>query len=143
MSGTTTAVLRFIRAMLGDTKSQLSIASDSWLVPEEKQNRRRALYWARRAARNSDPRASQLMNLILLDPRHSDAARREIVAAFEIAAKAGDVAGQYSLAVCYEEGNCVPRDLEKALFWYTTAAAAGDKDAELAVGRLCSDLHKK
>jgi TPR repeat protein len=80
--------------------------------------------------------------MILLDPRHSEFARQEIVAAFEIAAKAGNTAGQYSLGVCYEEGKGVPRDLEKALFWYTTAAAAGDRDAELAVARLCSDPPK-
>ena len=75
--------------------------------------------------------------MILLGPRHVESARKEIVAAFEMAAKARDTAGQYSLAVCCEESEGVPRDLEKALFWYATAAAAGDKDAELAVDRLC------
>ena len=134
----TTAVLRFVRAVFGDTESQLSMAGENWLVPEEKRNRRRALYWARRAARSSDPRASQLLKLILLDPRNSESAREAIFASFEAAAKAGDIAGQYSLGVCYEDGKGVPRNLEKALYWYTTAAAGGDRDAELAVARLCA-----
>jgi uncharacterized protein len=116
----------------------LSIANENWLVPKEMRNRRRALYWARRAARSSDPRASLLLNHILLDPDSGESARAAIFAAYKGVAAAGDAGGQYSVGVCYEEGFGVPRDIEKALFWYTKAAVSGDKDAEAAVARLCA-----
>lgn len=133
-----TTVLRFLRAFLGDTKSQLSIAEESSLGPKERRNRGRALYWARRAARSSDPWASRLLNFILLDPDSGEPAREAIFAAFKGAAESGDAGAQCSVGVCYEEGKGVPTDLEKALFWYTKAALNGDSEAEAAVARLCA-----
>ena len=40
----------------------------------------------------------------------------------------------FLLGVAYGEGNIVPKDLRKSLYWYKLAANLGDKDAMLIVG---------
>jgi TPR repeat protein len=46
------------------------------------------------------------------------------------AAEQGDVNAQWCLAVCYEKGNGVKKDLTNAIEWYTKAAEQGDKEAQ-------------
>jgi len=48
----------------------------------------------------------------------------------------GDAFAQRCLGQCYENGEGVPRDLEKALRWYSSAAANGQHDAIEGIGRL-------
>jgi TPR repeat protein len=45
---------------------------------------------------------------------------------YESAAEAGDVGAQYIIASCYEHGDGVAVDLERALYWYSLAALQGD-----------------
>jgi len=132
-------LLKLLRACLGDTNAQFSLAADNWLVPPDQRNWERALYWARRAARNGDPRAGPLLGVIISDAdAPQPAAAREIFALLRGAAEAGDVAGQFTLGWAYEQGLGLPPDLQLALHWYTTAAANGHQDGEAAVGRLCA-----
>jgi hypothetical protein len=64
-------VFRFLRAFFGDVDAQMSLAIDSWLVVAERQDRARALYWARRAAKGGDTRAGDLLATILFDARRA------------------------------------------------------------------------
>ncbi len=52
------------------------------------------------------------------------------------AAKKHNADAAFLLAVAYSEGDIVPKDLKKALFWYESAAKLGDKDAMLSAGWL-------
>jgi len=54
----------------------------------------------------------------------------------EAATKQHNADAAFLLGVAYAEGNIVPKELKKALFWYETAANLGDKDAMLATGWL-------
>jgi TPR repeat protein len=74
---------------------------------------------------------------MLFDANLPEESFRELLAAFERLAAAGDPYGQYSLGWAHEQGELVPRDLKKALYWYMMAAAQGDTEAEQAVARLC------
>ncbi|MBR3560669.1 MAG: sel1 repeat family protein [Oscillospiraceae bacterium] len=47
------------------------------------------------------------------------------------AAEAGDVKSQHFVAMLYENGNGVERDLEKAAYWYRRTAESGDREAML------------
>ncbi len=48
----------------------------------------------------------------------------------------GDTLAQYVLARRYREGEGVPKDALKAVYWYEKAAAGGFEDAQLALGML-------
>jgi len=41
-----------------------------------------------------------------------------------------DSNAQYNLAICYENGNGVEMDLEKAVQWYQKSAEGGDSSAQ-------------
>jgi len=66
-------------------------------------------------------------------------ATRELIALNERAAASGNVVAQFNLGRSHENGDGVPRDLKKALYWYTMAAAQRDTEAEQAVARLCRE----
>ena len=46
------------------------------------------------------------------------------------------MATQYNLRLCYEEGEGVDQDLNKAIMWYSKAAQQGYKDAKKGMLRL-------
>ena len=46
------------------------------------------------------------------------------------------MATQYNLRLCYEEGEGVDKDLNKAITWYSKAAQQGYEDAKKALLRL-------
>ena len=46
----------------------------------------------------------------------------------------GDVSAQINLAVMYDTGDGVPKDLEKAAYWLTKAAEQGNPEAQYAIG---------
>jgi uncharacterized protein len=132
-------VFRLLRAFFGNVDAQLSLAIDNWLVPAERQNRTRALYWARRAAQSGDSRAGELLATILFDSRLPDeVVARNLFDESRAGAAAGDAVAQYTLGWCHEQGVGVTKDLRQALHWYTTAAANGDTDAAACVARLCA-----
>lgn len=136
-------MLTLVRAIMGDSEAQLSLASEFWPGAPGRRNYRRAVYWARRAARSGNSRASDLLGQIVFDPEAPRAdADREIFSELKSAAEAGDVAGQYSLGAAFEQGLGVARDLRQALHWYTMAAASGDSEAVAAVARLCASGEK-
>lgn len=132
-------MIGFVRAFFGHADAQMSLALDNWLVPAEKRNRARALYWARRAAKGGNPQASELLSIILFSSDDPDeVVAREVFAESEASAATGDAVAQYTLGWCHEQGFGAPKDLRKALYWYTTAAESGDADAEACVARLCA-----
>lgn len=51
-------------------------------------------------------------------------------------AEQGRMATQYNLRLCYEEGEGVDKDLNKAIMWYSKAAQQGYEDAKKALLRL-------
>lgn len=50
-------------------------------------------------------------------------------------AQAGEADDQVMIGICYEEGNGVTRDYEKALDWYKKAASKGNPSAYFRIGR--------
>jgi len=50
------------------------------------------------------------------------------------AAEQCHVNAEMNLALMYESGHGIPKDLEKAFFWYKRCANTGDKDAQYRLG---------
>ena len=57
-------------------------------------------------------------------------------AGFKALAEDGDRVAQFALAVMYEAGKGIPRDLKQAIRWYQTAAANGQRDAMFNLGAM-------
>ncbi len=55
-------------------------------------------------------------------------------AGFEAEAQKGNPDAEFSLGVCYDFGNGVPKDMAKAVLWYQKAAGAGVKEAQNNLG---------
>ena len=54
-------------------------------------------------------------------------------------AEAGDSEGMRRVAVCYQTGSGVEKDLRKAWEWYGKSAAAGNTEAQYDIGTLYRD----
>ena len=61
---------------------------------------------------------------------YSDKKYEQAIYWWQKAADAGDSGAQYRLAICYQNGNGVVKDIEKAVYWWQKAAGAGDSDAQ-------------
>ena len=60
------------------------------------------------------------------------------------AAEAGNAAAQTHLGWCYDEGEGVEVDHEKAFYWYTRSAEAGDATGQFNLAMLIGAIpHKK
>jgi len=134
------ALSRIVKACLGNARAQYELALLAAHDPPDRPRLRLAKFWAERAMRNGDPAAFQLIAVILGKMGNPSDAIDYMVATWRSAAERGDAVAQFSLGCCYEMGGDwgVPKDLEKALFWYTKAAIGGYADAQSAVARLCS-----
>ncbi|MBE7007653.1 MAG: sel1 repeat family protein [Ruminococcaceae bacterium] len=62
----------------------------------------------------------------------------EAVALLSRTAEAGEAKSQHFLAMMYENGNGVERDLARAAYWYERTAEQGDREAQLTFSMLCS-----
>ncbi|UZO03807.1 uncharacterized protein OCT59_024209 [Rhizophagus irregularis] len=59
--------------------------------------------------------------------------------AFELyqnAAILGDDTAQFNLALMYEEGDGITKDIGKAIYWYEKSAKQGDQDAQIKLKNL-------
>ena len=54
------------------------------------------------------------------------------------AAERGSVQAQHFLAMMYENGNGVERDLARAAYWYEQTARHGDKEAQFTYAMICA-----
>ena len=61
---------------------------------------------------------------------------KAMVMRYTKAAKQGDAVAQYNLGVCYDDGEGVEQDKQKAVEWYTKAAEQGLAEAQCDLG-LC------
>jgi TPR repeat protein len=59
-------------------------------------------------------------------------------AIFQPLANQGHAQAQFSLAILYDEGEGVQKDIQKAAFWYRKAAEQGHRDAQFNLGQLYS-----
>jgi uncharacterized protein len=130
--------LELFSAYLGKPEAQLSLAVQSWLGPPARRDRDRALYWARKATRSGAKRAGLLLADILLAAGNSEETLEQVYEAYLQTASQGDAIGQRSVGWCHEFGSGVPKDLDKAAYWYTLAAANGDEDSARWIAERCS-----
>jgi TPR repeat protein len=87
--------------------------------------------WLRRAAEKGHAVAQCTVGVILLESPHSTKAdRAQGVSWLKKAAYQGDAKAQFLVALSYEEGKGVEKDLEKAVEWCRKAAAQGLKQAQ-------------
>ena len=61
---------------------------------------------------------------------------------FEKSALQGNDDGQFNLALCYENGRGVAKDVEKAIGWYVKSASQGNGLAAWNLGRLSESGYK-
>ena len=57
-----------------------------------------------------------------------------------MSARQGNPAAQYQLALCYEQGEGVGKDLQQAYIWFSLAAAQGDANAVGDLNKLENEL---
>ena len=130
---------QLLKAWCGDADAQFQLALQSWFGESAARNARRAIYWAQRAQKNGHPDALMLTFSIVHESGHEKEALEGIVLAWQSAANHGDPGAQFALGHCYERGDFgLPKDDEKALYWYTQGAIGGYPDAQSAVARLCA-----
>ena len=55
------------------------------------------------------------------------------------AAEQGDAAAQFNLGICYDFGEGVEQDMQKAVEWYTKAAEQGNAKAQFNLGGCYKD----
>jgi len=132
-------MMKVLQALLGNVDAQLAVAYEYGYGPPARRNLQRAIYWARRAMKSGAADADLLLVSLLVAADAPEEATREMIALYERAAASGDVVAQFNLGRCHENGDGVPRDLKKALYWYTMAAAQRNTEAEQAVARLCRE----
>jgi TPR repeat protein len=61
-----------------------------------------------------------------------------VIAALQTAADQGYAVAQCKLGARYENGDGVPLDYDKAIYWYRLAAEQGDAEAQKNLGLMCS-----
>ncbi len=99
----------------------------------------RAIALYRKAALEGHSQA--MHNLaVMLGRTTSDTDRPEAAKWFRLAAAKGLPASQYNLAVISEGGIGVPRNVGRAYFWFSLAAATGDTEARFQAERVEREL---
>ena len=88
-------------------------------------------------AETPDSVASQ--QTIPAEKKSSVIIRAQDFADYHNAALMGDGEAMRRVAVCYQTGTGVGKDLEEAIIWYGKAARAGDVEAEFDIGTLYRD----
>lgn len=98
------------------------------------QNIEQAIIWYEKAAIKHDKNALYHLAMILIRQEEKDFVTiRQLL---ERAAKENHPNAQYNLAVMYQKGDGVERDLHKALFWYEKAAQGNLAIAQYNLGML-------
>ncbi len=127
---------RYVKlARQGDASSQLALGDD-YLEDggSVQKNISKALYWWKKAARQSEPRAfAQLGNY------YKD---KDIKLALSYYKKGAELNGSYAqlgLARCYRDGTGVPLNPQKAIHYYSEASKHGSVEAALELGILYRD----
>ena len=122
-------------ALNGDPEAQIVLGT-FYENGEEgtKIDKEKARYWYRKAAESDSEQAQYYSEQAqyYLEALY----RKEHVEEFKYAAEQGDAAAQVNLGLCYENGEGVERDRDKAIYWFQKAAAKNNTDAmlELAAG---------
>ena len=123
----------------GHTESQFVLASlyERGIGVPKDEAMARELY--RKAANAGHTRAMHNLGVLLCA---EDTARdyQEAASWFARAAMAGLADSQFNLAVLHERGLGLPRNIQKAYFWYEVASRAGDKEATRQADRLKRQL---
>lgn len=58
-----------------------------------------------------------------------------VIVKYKTAAEYGDASAQFNLGLCYEKGNGVIKDMNKAVQWYQKSAAQGHAPAQCILGK--------
>lgn len=98
------------------------------------QNLDQAVYWYEKAAIKNNKNALYHLAMILIKQEQKDYVM--IAKLLERAAKLDHPNAQYNLAVMYQKGDGVEKDMQKALFWYEKAAEANLAIAQYNLGML-------
>lgn len=99
-----------------------------------------ALHWYEQAANQGNRKAMYRLGISYAQGIGVQKDYTQSASWFEKAAEAGLVDAQFNLAVLYERGEGVPQSLLDAYKWYAIAASHGDKESQLRVDALGSQL---
>jgi uncharacterized protein len=80
------------------------------------------LNWLKKAAEDDQAQAQWILGMNYRDGRFVERDEKMAFDLFLRAAKQSDVDSQVSVAQMYEDGDVVPRDYVKAVYWYKKAA---------------------
>ena len=119
------------RARNGDLNAANDAGAAIW-KDQKSGARLDAEQWFRRAAEGG-----HLLGMTNLATLLRETGRNEEAARWDLAtAGSGDAQAMYNRAVCYQNGNGVPIDVNEALSWYRKAAAKGFRDAQFNLGQI-------
>ena len=123
----------------GHTESQFVLASlyERGIGVPKDEAMARELY--RKAANAGHTRAMHNLG-VLLCAEDTPRDYQEAASWFARAAMTGVADSQFNLAVLHERGLGLPRNIQKAYFWYEVASLAGDKEATRQADRLKRQL---
>ncbi len=122
------------KAEAGDADAQYELGQLYWRGEKTQRNTKAALEWFRRAAKGGKPDHLKTLGLILCDADFEFGDFKEGFAQMLAAARAGDAAAQYFVAVEYATGERISRDPAVAATWYRRAAEQGHAEAEYNLG---------
>ena len=88
------------------------------------------------ATAEGDPRAQYALATWLLHGQYIVQDTKRGAQLLKEAARHGNANAMFDLAVCYETGAGLEKNLEKALSYYRRSAKAGDRQAGAEVGRM-------
>jgi len=103
---------------------------NGWGAPK---NIARAIVLFRRSAGTGDVVGMENLGAALLMQQPTALQQQEALHWLHKAASAGDKLAQYNLAVIYQEGKIVPRDIKKSIALFQQAASQGDSQAAEAL----------
>lgn len=127
-----------IRAALGITRDQLSVAHAYWVGRYGVVDTERAIAWAKRAARARSPEAHMLLGA-MYTVRNAPGDRKAVFEGYKQAASEGYAPAMQSVAWCLEQGFGTERNLPEAFKWYRAAADSGEVRSQIAVARMLLD----
>ncbi len=123
------------KARSGDARAQVLLGND--YMDDDRsvaKNESKAVYWWKKAARQSEPTAFAALGDYYIESQKYVAADY-----YQRGAKLGDANAQLGLARCYRDGVGVEKNLQKALQLYVEANNHGNTDAAYDLGIIYRD----
>ena len=115
------------KAAAGDADAQCGLGKQYEFALGVPQDNEQAAYWLEKSGEQGDIIAQVELGVVL-DKMQNYA---QALIWYRLAADQGNARAEYNLALAYQNGEAVPKDMAQAMAWYRKSADQGDPAAEL------------